>query len=154
MKVQTVGLAAFGPINPHTATAAEATAAFGEPSAAAAEDGAFCTRRWAELGLTIEFATETGDDPCADDARILEARVGGRAAQGQGWRTAEGIRPGMPVGAARRFYPQARRNRDRELVLVPLLRERRSEGAGPVLAVTTASGRVEEMVFPIATGSR
>lgn len=153
IKVQSVGLAAFGPIVPYTATASDAAAAFGE-SAAPAPDGAVCTRRWPELGLTIEFAARGGGDPCADDARIEEARVGGPEAERTRWKTAEGIRPGMGLAAARRIYPDARR-RDGALVLVDLLAELRPEGTGPVsvLEVTTAGGRVDEMVFPIGAGS-
>jgi hypothetical protein len=139
-----VGLAAFGPINPHTARPSNVTAAFGEPSSAE-RTGARCARRWRDLGLTIEFAARDGGDPCGLEAAIAGIEVAGPAAVHAGWRTAEGIRPGMPVSAALRRYPDARRAGG-ELILVE----------GPdggetvtVLAVRTAGGQVREMRFPI-----
>jgi hypothetical protein len=144
VKVQTVGLAAFGPINPHTATPSDAAAAFGEPSSAE-RHGDHCTRRWPDLGLTIEFGATDGDQTCGSDAGIETIRVAGRAAVDAGWRTAEGIRPGMRVAAARRIYPEARRGGGR-LILV----RGGSDGETvTVLAVRTAGGRVREMSFPI-----
>jgi hypothetical protein len=139
-----VGLAAFGPINPHTAGPTAAIAAFGDPSSVD-RIHARCSRRWRHLGLTIEFAAAGGEDPCGSEAGIEAVRVAGPAAVHAGWRTAEGIRPGMPVSAARRRYPDARRAGG-ELILVE----------GPdggetvtVLAVRTAGGQVRGMRFPI-----
>jgi len=116
VKVQSVGLAAFGPINPHTAARSDATAAFGEPSAVE-RAGARCRRRWPDLGLAIEFAAVGGEDPCGSGAGIEAIRVAGSAAVQAGWRTAEGIRPGMRVAGARRIYPEASRSGN-ELTLV------------------------------------
>jgi hypothetical protein len=144
VKVQTVGLAAFGPINPHTATPSHAAAAFGEP-ASAERHGDRCTRRWPDLGLTIEFGATGDDGPCGSDARIEAIQVAGRAAEEAGWRTAEGSRPGMPVSAARRIYPEARRGGD-GLILV----EGPDDGETvTVLAVTATRGAVRAMRFPI-----
>jgi hypothetical protein len=150
VKVQTVGLAAFGPINPHTAIPAHAAAAFGEPSSVARR-GELCRRRWPDLGLTMGFGTSGGDDPCGSDAGIEAIRVAGRSAVDAGWRTAEGIRPGMPVAAARRRYPDARRAGG-ELVLVEGPEAADSQEIVTVLAVETAAGTVTAMTFPIGAG--
>jgi hypothetical protein len=147
VKVQTVGLAAFGPINPHTAVPAHAAAAFGEPSSVDLDQD-LCRQRWPELGLAIWFATPDGGDPCAAEAGIETIRLRGEAAAEAGWRTAEGIRPGMSVAAARRIYPEAEREQSGMLVLVELLEEIES-GGDPVLAVTTARGKVKTLTFPI-----
>jgi hypothetical protein len=145
-KVQTVGLAAFGPINPHTAGTTDAIAAFGDPSSAR-RSGARCSRRWHDLGLRIEFAAEGGEDPCGSKAGIEAIRVGGPAAADAGWRTAEGIRPGMRVAAARRIYPEARRDGKR-LILVRGPAGDSGERV-TVLEARTAAGEVFGMTFPI-----
>ena len=111
-----MGLAAFGPINPHTATRSDAVAAFGEP-ASTSRHGESCRRRWPDLGLTIEFGARGGEDPCGESAGIERIRLAGRAAAEARWRTAEGIRPGMSLAAARRIYPEARRA-EKRLILV------------------------------------
>jgi hypothetical protein len=149
VKVQTVGLAAFGPINPHTAGSADAIAAFGHPSSAK-QSGARCSRRWPELGLTIDFAAAGGEDPCGSQTGIEAIRVAGPAAVQAGWRTAEGIRPGMRVAAARRRYPDARRTGSGRLVLVEGPEDGDSGEIVTVLAVETAASRVTAMTFPIA----
>jgi hypothetical protein len=150
VKVQTVGLAAFGPINPHTASLSDAVAAFGDP-ASTGRQGESCRRRWPGLGLTIGFGVAGGEDPCGESAGIERMRVAGRVAAEAGWRTAEGIRPGMSVAAARRIYPEARRDGKR-LILV------RIPGGDPgehitLLSITTDAGRVDAMTFPIIAGS-
>ena len=151
-KVQTVGLAAFGPINPHTAWPSNVTAAFGEPSSAE-RTGARCARRWRDLGLTIEFAARGGGDPCGSEAVIADIEVAGPVAAEAGWRTAEGIRPGMRVSAARRRYPDAQRAGG-ELILVEGPENGDSGAIVTVLAVTTGAGRVTGMTFPIRGGTR
>ncbi len=147
VKVQTVGLAAFGPIVPYSATAADVVAAFGEP-ATTEPRGPACNRRWPRLGMTIEFSSAGGGDPCDAGGLIQQARVGGAAAERVGWSTAEGIRPGIPIAAARRIYPDAR-NRGDALVLVDS--QRRADP--PVLEVRSEGGRVSELIFPIRAGS-
>jgi hypothetical protein len=149
VKVQSVGLAAFGPINPTTAGPSDTTAAFGEPSTAK-QSGARCSRRWRDLGLTIDFAAAGGEDPCGSEAVIEAIRVAGPAAVQAGWRTAEGIRPGMRVAAARRRYPDARRTGSGRLVLVEGPQDGDSGEIVTVLAVETAAGRVTALTFPIA----
>jgi hypothetical protein len=150
IKVQSVGLAAFGPINPHTATASVTTEAFGEPSSVVPH-GAACSTSWSALGLEIDFGATRDADPCADDAQVERLVVAGRAAAEAGWRTAEGIRPRQPVAAVRRIYPGAGMIRPGRNVLV------RPPASGPdgppVLVVTVADGRVEAMEFPIDAGS-
>jgi hypothetical protein len=146
VKVQTVGLAAFGPINPHTAIPAHAVAAFGEPSSVARR-GEVCRRSWSDLGLTIDFAGPP--DPCGPEGRVEEIRLRGPRAVEAGWRTAEGIRPGMPVSAALRRYPDARRAGG-ELILVEGPATAGSREIVTVLAVETAAGTVTGMTFPIA----
>ena len=54
IKVQSVGLAAFGPINPHTANVSLVREAFGEPSSETVS-GDGCRRQWASLGLEIRL---------------------------------------------------------------------------------------------------
>jgi hypothetical protein len=144
--VQTVGLAAFGPINPHTATASDAATAFGEP-ASTSQHGASCRRRWHGLGLTIEFGARGGEDPCGESAGIERIRLAGSAAAEAGWQTAEGIRPGMSSAAARRIYPEARRAGKR-LILVRGPAGDSGEGV-TVLKARTAAGEVTGMTFPI-----
>jgi hypothetical protein len=144
--VQSVGLAAFGPINPHTATVADAVAAFGEPDSIVAHAGR-CERRWAAIGLAIEFADGAGD-PCGASGEIEELRLAGAPAARAGWRTAEGIRPGMSLAAARRIYPEARRTRHGALVLVAPPPQDGPTGR-PVLTASTANGRVDALIFPI-----
>ncbi|HWM63333.1 MAG TPA: hypothetical protein VNP96_05005 [Solirubrobacterales bacterium] len=150
MKVQSVGLAAFGPINPHTAGPAHAAAAFGKPDSAV-QRGSVCSRHWTGLGLTIEFGVGEGEDPCGSRAGIERITVAGSVAADAGWRTAEGIRPGMSLTAVRRIYPEAGRQAGRELVLVEP-----APGAGPgripVLTVTIDHGRVDGLIFPIGGG--
>jgi hypothetical protein len=146
VKVQTVGLAAFGPINPHTAIPAHAVAAFGEPSSVDRR-GEVCRRSWSDLGLTIDFAGPP--DPCGPEGRVEEIRLRGPRAVEAGWRTAEGIRPGMPVSAALRRYPDARRAGG-ELILVEGPATAGSREIVTVLAVETAAGTVTGMTFPIA----
>jgi hypothetical protein len=146
IKVQTVGLAAFGPINPHTAIPAHAVAAFGEPSSVDRR-GEVCRRSWSDLGLTIDFAGPP--DPCGPEGRVEEIRLRGPRAVEAGWRTAEGIRPGMPVSAALRRYPDARRAGG-ELILVEGPATAGSREIVTVLAVETAAGTVTGMTFPIA----
>jgi hypothetical protein len=146
VKVQTVGLAAFGPINPHTAIPAHAVAAFGEPSSVDRR-GEVCPRSWSDLGLTIDFAGPP--DPCGPEGRVEEIRLRGPRAVEAGWRTAEGIRPGMPVSAALRRYPDARRAGG-ELILVEGPATAGSREIVTVLAVETAAGTVTGMTFPIA----
>ena len=145
VKVQSVGLAAFGPINPHKATPEHAVAAFGEPSGVERQ-GAVCRRRWRDLGLTIDFATE--GDPCGPDAGIELLRVTGPAAVDADWHTAEGIRPGMSVAAALRRYPEARRAGTRRVLVEGPAGDDPQEIV-TVLAVTTQAGRVDAMTFPI-----
>jgi hypothetical protein len=148
VKVQSVGLAAFGPINPHTAVPEHAEAAFGDPPSIARQAG-LCRYAWPALGLEIDFADPGGDDPCGGEARIETIRVVGAAGAKAGWRTAEGIRPGMSLAAARRIYPEAGARRSGMLTLV----ESRDRDRPPVLTVTTAGRRVEAMVFPIGAGA-
>jgi hypothetical protein len=150
VKVQSVGLAAFGPINPHTSGLTQAVAAFGEPASADMR-GAACVARWPQTGLTIVFEAREGEDPCGAEARAERIVLAGRAAARAGWRTAEGIRPEMPVAAVHRIYPESHRRGARALVLVE---PPAGMGAGkrPVLSVTTARGRVSRLVFPIAAG--
>jgi hypothetical protein len=145
IKVQSVGLAAFGPINPHTATASLAAEAFGEPTSVASR-GDTCRQAWARLGLEIEFAARDGADPCGADGRIERLVVSGRAAANAGWRTAEGIRPLQSLAAVRRIYPEAGRIRSGRLVLV---KAPGSGGGAAVLVATIAEGRVESLVIPI-----
>lgn len=151
VKVQTVGVAAFGPIVPHAASASVAASAFGEP-ASVARHRELCRRRWPVLGLTIDFSAPSGADPCGEQAGIESITVAGPAAAKARWRTAEGIRPGMSVAAARRIYPDAHRGRSGALVLVEPPDGTGSDEAGPVLAVTTAHGRVDALVLPIGAG--
>jgi hypothetical protein len=139
----------LGPINPHTAIASDAAAAFGGQSSADRRDRR-CTRSWPDLGLTISFAASRGEDPCSGDARIACARVAGRGAVRAGWRTAEGIRPGMSVRAARRTHPRGRRVEPGVLVLVEGGEGDGSDAKRPVLLVSVASGRVTGLIFPIA----
>jgi hypothetical protein len=149
VKVQTVGLAAFGPINPHTAIPAHAVAAFGEPSSVDRR-GELCRRSWSDLGLTIDFAGPP--DPCGPEGRVKTIRLRGPRAVEAGWRTAEGIRPGMPVSAALRRYPDARRAGG-ELILVEGPAGYDSGALATVLSVTSNGRRVEAMTFPIGAGS-
>jgi hypothetical protein len=146
IKVQTVGLAAFGPINPHSAIPSHATAAFGEPASTRLRGGR-CLRRWPDLGLTIEFAVPGGEDACGESARIQRIRLAGPAAAEAGWRTAEGIRPGMPLAAARRIYPEARRAGKR-LILVRGPAGDSGERV-TVLKARSAAGEVTGMTLPI-----
>jgi hypothetical protein len=152
VKVQSVGLAAFGPINPHTADSAAATLAFGEP-ASVQRHADLCRHRWPGLGLAIEFADPNGEDPCGSEALIEAIRVGGPAAEAAGWHTAEGIRPGMSLAAARRIYPEAHRDPSAMLVLVERLRPEGSGPIDPVLVATIADGSVAALIFPIDAGS-
>lgn len=151
IKVQTVGLAAFGPINPHTAIPADAVAAFGEPSAVDRHPE-LCRRSWADLGLTIEFGDPSQPDACGPAGRVETIRLRGPRAAEAGWRTAEGIRPGMPVSAALRRYPDARRTGG-ELILVEGPAGDDSGALATVLSVTSKRRRVEAMTFPIRAGS-
>jgi len=143
IKVQSVGLAAFGRINPHTATASLAAQAFGEP-AASVRRPATCRKTWPGLGLAIWFAAGDARDPCADDAQVRRLVVAGRAAARAGWRTAEGIRPLQPVAAVQRIYPETEPIGPGRHVLV-----RPSAHEDPVLVVRIAGGRVEALEFPI-----
>jgi hypothetical protein len=145
IKVQSVGLAAFGPINPHSASADDVAAAFGDPPVVSGTSGR-CRRRWPGLGLTIASFGPGGADACGGAARIALIRVSGRAAAEAGWRTAEGIRPGMPVVAMRRIYPDPRRLPGGALALVEPPAE---VGGGPVLVVAVDRGRVADLAFPI-----
>jgi hypothetical protein len=144
IKVQSVGLAALGPINPHAASADDVVAAFGDPPVIDETPGR-CLRRWPRLGLTIVFSEPDGDQ-CGGDARVGLIRVSGRAAADAGWRTAEGIRPQMPAAAMRRIYPEPRRLPGGALALVEPPAE---VGGGPVLVVAVERGRVAALAFPI-----
>jgi hypothetical protein len=144
IKVQSVGLAAFGPINPHTATVPQVREAFGEPSSEAAA-GDECRRRWASLGLEIRFEAD-GEGACAGEGRILSMALTGAPAARAGWNTAEGIRPLQPVDAVERIYPEVGPIGAGAVALVT----RPSEFPGPpVLLATIAEGKVETMLFPI-----
>lgn len=144
IKVQSVGLAAFGPINPHTATVPEVRDAFGEPTSETAA-GDECRRSWASLGLEIRFEAD-GEDACADDGRIVGAAVTGAPAARAGWNTAEGIRPLQPVEAVERIYPEVEPIGAGTVALVT----RPSELPGPpVLLAKIAEGKVQSMLFPI-----
>jgi hypothetical protein len=145
IKVQSVGLAAFGPINPRAASVEDVVAAFGDPPVVDERPGR-CRRRWPRLGLTIVFWNPRGGDPCEGDARVALIRVGGRAASDADWRTAEGIRPEMRVGAMRRIYPDPRPLSGGALALVDPPAE---VGGGPVLVVAVDRGRVADLAFPI-----
>ena len=145
--MQSVGLAAFGPINPHTAVPSDAVAAFGEPSSVDRQ-GELCVDRWPDVGLTIDFSAAGDEDPCGADASIERIRVAGPAAADAGWRTAEGVRPGMSVAAVHRIYPEGYRGRAGTLVLVGAP-EASGSDARPVLVVTTAHGQVDALIFPI-----
>jgi hypothetical protein len=151
IKVQSVGLAAFGRINPHTADAELTAEAFGDPTAAAPA-GELCRMRWPELGLRIDFAAaEPGGDPCGAGAGIARLVVAGRAAANAHWRTAEGIRPLQPIAAVRRIYPEAGDlGAGRHVLVEP---PEGTPDVTPVLVVTIADGRVEAMEFPIETAS-
>jgi hypothetical protein len=139
----------LGPINPHTAIASDAVAAFGGQSTADRR-GRRCTRSWPDLGLTIGFAASGGEDPCSGHARIVCAWVGGRGAVRAGWRTAEGIRPGMPVRSARRTHPRGRWVEPGVLALVEGPEGDGSDAKRPVLIVSVARGTVTGLTFPIA----
>jgi hypothetical protein len=145
IKVQSVGLAAFGRINPHTATASLTTEAFGEPTSVTGRDES-CLRTWSDLGLTVAFAADDRN-PCAEEARIERLVVSGRAAAEAGWRTAEGIRPLQPAAAVGRIYPEAGPPRSGRHVLVKA--PRGSPNDPPVLVVRIVDGRVDTMAFPI-----
>jgi hypothetical protein len=150
VKVQRVGLAALGPINPHTSGLPQFTAAFGEPASVDSR-GADCLAHWPNEGLQVAFRAREGEDPCGADARVERIVLAGPEAARERWRTAEGIRPGMPVAAVNRIYPEGRRRAPRTLVLVE---PPRGSGAGTrtVLSVTTSHGRVAEVVFPVGAG--
>ena len=152
VKVQSVGLAAFGPINPHTADLGATTTAFGEP-ASVQQHADLCRHRWPRLGLAIDFADPGGEDSCGSEALIEAIRVGGPAAEAAGWHTAEGIRPGMSLAAARRIYPEADRGPAATLVLVERLRQGASGPIAPVLVATIADGRIADLIFPIDAAS-
>jgi hypothetical protein len=146
IKVQSVGLAAFGAVNPNTATASQAIDVFGEPASIAPGAGG-CRGRWPDLGLTIDFGAGDDSDPCGGGARPTELQVAGPVGAAAGWRTAEGIRPLQPLASVRRIYPEAGRVRSGRLVLV---RPPSGEAPGvPVLVVRVARGRVDALVFPI-----
>ena len=143
-----MGLAALGPINPHTATGSDAVAAFGGRSSVDRRGGQ-CARSWPDLGLRIAFATPKGADPCSGDARIGCAQLAGPAAVRAGWRTAEGIRVGMPVRAARRAHPGARPGGPGSLMLVEGPEADGSAGNRPVVLATVGGGTVTTVTFPI-----
>ena len=146
IKVQSVGLAAFGSINPHTASALAVSEAFGEPASTAMR-GEGCRRAWPSLGLTIAFAAAGGGDPCAEEAHVRRLQLAGRRAAQEGWRTAEGIRPLQALGEVRGIYPEAPRARAGRLVLVaPPGGE---AGGGPVMIAAISGGRIERLSFPI-----
>ncbi len=147
IKVQSVGLAAFGPINPHLAVASDAVSAFGHP-ATSRRHGRRCVRRWPHIGLIADFGAGGGGDPCAEGAEIAQLWLTGSAATRAGWRTAEGIRPGMRTAGVQRIYPDARRAGSGALVLVGSPPQDGSTGL-PVLMARTANGRVAELAFPI-----
>jgi hypothetical protein len=147
IRVQSVGLAGFGPINPHRASVEQVREAFGEESSERSE-GSQCRRRWASLGLEIRFGAGEGEDACGDDARIEWLAVAGKPAVRAGWGTAEGIRPLQRVAVVERIYPEVGEVRPGTVALVT----RPSEFPGPpVLKVTIAEGRVQAMRFPLAT---
>ncbi len=146
IKVQSVGRAAFGPINPHTVTVPQLRQAFGEPSSETAS-GDGCRRHWASLGLEIRFDAD-GEDACDDEGRIVWMAVTGTPAAKAGWNTAEGIRPLQPVAAIERIYPEVGAIGPGTVALVT----RSSEFPGPpVLLAKVAEGEVQSMIFPIDT---
>jgi hypothetical protein len=148
IKVQSVGLAAFGPVNPHTAPPSLLEDAFGEPSEVRAAHET-CRRRWDSLGLEIRFESGGPGYPCDDEGRITSIVLAGEAAAGEGWRTAEGIRPLQRVDAVERIYPEVGAIRAGTVALV----EPPSEVPGPpVLVVEIARGKVRTMTFPLGTG--
>jgi hypothetical protein len=148
IKVQSVGLAAFGPINPHTATVSQVREAFGEPSSEIA-GGAQCRRRWGSLGLEIRFEGGEGGSACTDGGRITWLAVTGERAASEDWRTAEGIRPLQSEQAVERIYPHVGEISPGVVVLV-----RPPEGLpGPrVLEVRMMGGKVRRMMFPVKAG--
>ena len=148
IKVQSVGLAAFGPINPHTATVPQVLEAFGEPSSETVA-GEECRRGWPSLGLEIKFEGGDGGDACAEEGRIARLTVTGQPAASEEWRTAEGIRPLQEVRAVERIYPEVGAIDPGTVTLV----EPPSGLPGPpVLKVKVARGQVQALMFPIDGG--
>ena len=148
IKVQPVGSAAFGPLNPHSAVLSDAAVAFGRP-ASVDRLGELCMQRWPAIGLTIQFRASAGDDQCGGKARIERIRVAGGTAVEANWRTAEGIRPLQRLSGVRRIYPEAGMVRSGRLVLV---KPPGGEGE-PVLVARLVDGRVGAMEFPIDAAS-
>ena len=80
--------------------------AFGSPSGSYGP-GETCTAIWRQYGLTIFFYNLGGQDACVPRYGYFSKAI---MATGI-WRTASGLRVGMPTRAIRRFYPRATFNR-------------------------------------------
>ena len=104
-------IAAWRPLQ--APTLAAAVSSLGAPDRTAPDDGgATCRLSWRDSGLTVTFGS-AGADPCADDARLLRARISFRGPHRRRWRTFKGLRLGVPEGDVRRIYPLAHKRSSR-----------------------------------------
>ena len=76
--------------------------AFGKPGSIRRQ-GLSCTAGWRNYGLTIYFYNLGGQNPCA----LRSGHFGRAVMRGSRWRTASGLRVGMPVSAILRYHPRA-----------------------------------------------
>jgi hypothetical protein len=84
------------------ATFGGAIEAFGEPNSIRRQRMS-CTAGWRNYGLTIYFYNLGGQNPCAPESGYFGKAV----MRGSRWRTASGLRIGMPVGSILRYHPRA-----------------------------------------------
>jgi hypothetical protein len=76
--------------------------AFGTPSGSYGS-GETCTAIWRQYGLTIFFYNLGGQDACVPKYGYFSKAIMAKGI----WRTASGLRVGMPTRAIRRYHPNA-----------------------------------------------
>lgn len=106
IEVSTEGASSVAGIDLETLVPSDATQAFGLPSSVV-RDGELCEMRWADIGLTINFANLGGDNPCSDKGAVGSAELEGPAGEQAGWHTEDGLRIGMPIEKMLDLYPRA-----------------------------------------------
>jgi hypothetical protein len=95
----------IGPFDVQSGSLVEAIDAFGTPSSYHRSDE-LCMVTWADTGLTINFATPGGANPCGSSGAVGSAIVSGDPAEQVGWTIGNGLRIGSTKAEIRSQFPR------------------------------------------------
>ena len=124
---------------------ADATRAFGLPSAVRKKNASECTVTWSKIGLVISFLSLERRDPCNTGFLVLGTMTSRR------WTTAAGLRIGIPATKARirAAYQRATRHPSGWWLLTRKYCELGGNAPYPALLARVSDGRISALVLQI-----